>query len=109
MKQRSAPCHSGPAVSAGPSFTSEEVHISSLVVHVKPEGLAQVKAQINALPQAEVYGESPVGKLVVVLETPNHSKVTDIIDTINAFEHVLTTFLVFHQVEQQGSDFEDTQ
>lgn len=87
---------------------SEEVHISSLVVHVKPEGLMQVKAQINALPQAEVYGESSVGKLVVVLETPNHRKVTDLIDTINAFEHVLTTFLVFHQVEQQGSDFEDT-
>lgn len=68
----------------------------------------QVKAQINALPQAEVYGESHVGKLVVVLETPSHREVTGIIDTINAFEYVLTTFLVFHQVEQQGPDFEDT-
>ncbi|UTM58039.1 chaperone NapD [Photobacterium sp. CCB-ST2H9] len=97
-----------PRFQKSPSAPSGEVHISSLVVHVKPEGLARVKTRINAIPQAEVYGESPAGKLVVVLETANHREVTDIIDVIQAFEHVLTTFLVFHQVEQQGPDFEDT-
>ena len=47
----------------------QEVHISSLVVHVKPEYLASVKEQIAAMPNAEIYGDSEEGKVVVVLET----------------------------------------
>ncbi len=48
-----------------------EVHISSLVVHALPEHLATVKAQIEQFENAEIYGDSPEGKIVVVLETQN--------------------------------------
>ncbi|MDV5171178.1 chaperone NapD [Photobacterium rosenbergii] len=85
----------------------QEVHISSLVVHVKPEYLASVKEQIAAMPNAEIYGDSEEGKVVVVLETENQGYVTDTIDKINNLEHVLTTFLVYHQIEHFDSQSEE--
>lgn len=85
----------------------QEVHISSLVVHVKPEYLEEVKAQILALPNAEIYGDSEEGKIIVVMETENQGYVTDTIDKINNLEYVLTTFLVYHQIEHFDSQSED--
>ncbi|MGF1726666.1 chaperone NapD [Photobacterium nomapromontoriensis] len=85
----------------------QEVHISSLVVHVKPSYLVQVKSQIAAMPNTEIYGDSEEGKVVVVLETENQGYVTDTIDEINNLEHVLTTFLVYHQIEHFDSQSED--
>ncbi|EGU38255.1 NapD protein, subunit of nitrate reductase [Vibrio ichthyoenteri ATCC 700023] len=76
-----------------------EVHISSLVVHTSPDYLATVKAQINDIENAEVYGDSPEGKMVVVLETRNHGFITDTIDVINNLPHVLNTVMVYHQIE----------
>ncbi len=35
-----------------------EVHISSLVVHVSPEHLDEIKAQIEKFDNAEIYGSS---------------------------------------------------
>ena len=77
-----------------------EVHISSMVVLVSPDGLQSVKTSIEALPGAEIHGESESGKLVVVLESDSQTHITDIIEKINNFEHVLTTSLVYHQIEQ---------
>lgn len=81
-----------------------EVHISSLVVHVVPQYLTTIKQQIESFDGAEIYGESADGKLVVVIETKNQGYITDTIDAINQLEHVFSTALVFHQIE---SDFDD--
>ncbi len=81
----------------------QEVHISSLVVHAKPEYLATVKKSIEQLPGAEIHGESNEGKLVVVLETCNQGYITDVIEKINNLEHVLSTALVYHQIEHLDS------
>ncbi len=78
---------------------SAEVHISSLVVHANPAGLRSVKDQILRLPGAEIRGESETGKLVVVLESDSQTQITDTIEQINEFRHVLGTALVFHQIE----------
>ncbi|MEC7939776.1 MAG: chaperone NapD, partial [Pseudomonadota bacterium] len=48
-----------------------EVHISSLVVHVSPEHLNEIKAEIEQFDNAEIYGYSAEGKIIVVLETEN--------------------------------------
>jgi len=77
----------------------QEVHISSLVVHVRPGHLQTVKSNIERLPGVEIHGESDSGKLVVVLETQNQSYITDVIEQINYFEYVLSTALVYHQIE----------
>ncbi|BAX52220.1 nitrate reductase [Photobacterium damselae subsp. piscicida] len=85
----------------------QEVHISSLVVHVNPEYLPQVKEQILQLPNTEIYGDSVEGKVVVVLETENQGYVTDTIDKINNLDHVLATFWVYHQIEHFETQSED--
>lgn len=77
-----------------------EVHISSLVVHTRPEHLQNIKHTIKSLPNAEIYGESENGKLIVVLETAQQGYITDTIDKINGLENVLNTALVFHQIEE---------
>ena len=76
-----------------------EVHISSLVVHVSPEHLDEIKAQIEQFDNAEIYGSSPEGKIIVVLETENQGFVTDTIEEINNITNVLGTALVYHQIE----------
>ncbi|GHA19343.1 chaperone NapD [Oceanisphaera arctica] len=81
-----------------------EVHISSLVVHAVPQHLNAIKRQIEAFDGAEIYGESAAGKLVVVIETRNQGYITDTIDAINQLDHVLSTALVFHQIEHDLDD-----
>ncbi|WP_105901019.1 chaperone NapD [Vibrio gangliei] len=81
-----------------------EVHISSLVVHVMPEHLAAIKSTIESFDGTEIYGESAEGKLVVVIETQNQGYITDTIDAINQLDHVLSTALVFHQIENDLDD-----
>jgi nitrate reductase NapD len=83
-----------------------EIHISSMVVHVRPAHLQTVKKNIEHLPGAEIHGESDSGKLVVVLETQNQGYITDVIDKIGGFEHVLSTALVYHQIEYLDSSKE---
>ncbi len=80
-----------------------EVHISSLVVHVLPEHLNVVKAQIEQFDNAEIYADSPEGKIVVVLETAHQGFITDTIDAINQLPNVLSTVLVYHQIETEQS------
>ncbi|UPQ89871.1 chaperone NapD [Vibrio sinaloensis] len=85
-----------------------EVHISSIVVHCSPEHLKSVKASIEQFDNAEIYGDSPAGKIVVVLETENQGFITDTIEAINNLPNVLSTVLVYHQIEteleQQDTD-----
>ncbi len=85
-----------------------EVHISSLVVHVVPQHLAAIKQTIESFAGAEIYGESAAGKLVVVIETQNQGYITDTIDAINQLDHVLSTALVFHQIESELDDEANT-
>lgn len=85
----------------------QEVHISSMVVHARPEHLAGVKDNIKQLPGTEIHGESDNGKLVVVVETQNQAYITDVIEKINNFEHVFSTALVYHQIEQLDTSEND--
>ena len=80
-----------------------EVHISSMVVHVKPDSLQTVKTSIEQFPGAEIHGESEICKLVVVLETENQGYITDVIEKIGNIEYVLSTALVYHQIEHIDS------
>ena len=78
---------------------STEVHISSLVVHGRPEGLESIQTAIRGLSGAEVHGASNQGKLVVTLETISEVEMLARIDAIDRIEGVLSVALVFHQVE----------
>ncbi|MGR5319502.1 chaperone NapD [Vibrio alfacsensis] len=84
-----------------------EVHISSIVVHVAPQHLEAIKTQIETFDNAEIYGDSPEGKIVVVLETENQGFITDTIDAINNLPDVLSTVLVYHQIETGFEESEE--
>ena len=81
----------------------KEIHISSLVVHSSPAAMQAVKSRIERLPGVEIHGESACGKLVVVLESDSQTFITDIIEKINNFKHVLSTALVYHHIESIDS------
>ena len=77
-----------------------EVHISSMVVHARPDHLQAVKSRIEQLPGAEIHGESECGKLVIVLESNTQTYITDVIEKISDIDHVLSTALVYHHIDQ---------
>ena len=74
-----------------------------MVVHARPEHLQAVKQGIEALPGSEIHGESDCGKLVVVLESHTQHHITECLDKIAALDNVLSTALVFHQIETLDS------
>jgi len=87
---------------------TNEVHISSLVVHVAPEHLAAVRIQIASFDNAEIYGDSPQGKIIVVLETENQGFVTETIDAINNMPNVLNVALVYHEIDRESQQISET-
>ena len=76
-----------------------EVHISSLVVQVKPENLSRVSDELSANEFAEVHMKSPEGKIIVTLETPSRFEVTKAIDEFRTIQGVLNVVMVYHQME----------
>jgi periplasmic nitrate reductase NapD len=80
--------------------SARELHISSLVVHGRPERLAAIDRAIAALPGAEVAIADPSGKMVVTLETETQAAVADALTTITLLDGVLSAALVFHHVEE---------
>ncbi len=78
---------------------STELHITSLVVQVLPQKMAEVRQQIMAIANAELSVNNEV-KLVVVLEGHSQRVLMDSIDQINAIPGVLSATMVYHQCEK---------
>jgi periplasmic nitrate reductase NapD len=77
---------------------AEALHIASLLVHVRPQLLDAVKANLNLLHGLELHQESPLGKLVVVLETEHERQILERIEQISNLPGVLNAALVYHEV-----------
>jgi nitrate reductase NapD len=75
-----------------------------MVVHAMPDYLLDVRKKIEELPGTEIHAESPNGKLVVVLESQTQTYITDVIEKIACLDHVLSTALVYHQIEPQSPE-----
>ena len=75
-----------------------ELHVTSLIVQVKPDMMAAVRQQIMAIKNAELSANNDV-KLIVVIEGPNQKSLMDDISTINAIPGVLSATMVYHQSE----------
>ena len=77
----------------------DEYHISSLIVHGRPSEIEAIRRAVEALPGAEVHGVGPTGKMVVTLETTVEQDILSRIDDINLIDGVISTALVYHQVD----------
>ena len=82
--------------------------ISSLVVHARPAKLAAVRKRIEAIPEAEVLGESEEGKLVVVLDTANNREAANTITDIQNQADILSASLIYQYDDQFRSQVEDS-
>ena len=74
-------------------------HISSLVVHCRPEAMTAAIKHIEAMPHAEVPESDPNGKFVVLLETEDESTVLEGISQIQQLRGVINATLVYHQID----------
>lgn len=79
---------------------SKEVHISSLLVHVRPDGLKPLIDALAGRPGLEVYAQDPSGKLVLVLETEHERHIVETIDFIEQQQGVLAVSMSYHHVER---------
>lgn len=77
---------------------SKELHITSLVVQVLPQKMADVRQQIMTIENAELSVNNEV-KLVVVIEGETQRALMDSIEVINAIPGVLSATMVYHQSE----------
>lgn len=77
----------------------EEVHISSLVVHSRPERARAVADRLRGMAGVGVHGGTEAGKLVVTLETASEGEIVERLNGIQAIEGVLAATLVFHHFE----------
>lgn len=80
-----------------------DTHLTSIVVHARPDAVATVANAIDSMAEAEVHVASPTGKIVVTLETETLHQVTERIDDVNRLPGVINAFLVYHQIEATDS------
>jgi nitrate reductase NapD len=76
-----------------------EHHISSLLVHGRPEAVPRLAAAIARIAGAEVPIADPSGKLVVTIEGASEDAIADALARINLLDGVLAATLVFHHVD----------
>ena len=69
--------------------------IVSLIVSTWPQHLDAVAEAILAIPNAEIHGCDPKGKLIVVLEEPTQGAIGARTNHISGLPHVLSAVMVF--------------
>jgi nitrate reductase NapD len=79
------------------------MNISSLVVHVRREHVAQVQAELAAWPGVEVPAAAPDGRLVVTVEAADDSEAGATFDRIRTLAGVMSVSLVYHHFEPDGA------
>ena len=80
---------------------SASIQIASLIVHAQPALMTAVKDNLRRLPGLELHQESPQGKLVVVLEVEDETKILATLDAIQNLPGVLNAALVYHEVLEE--------
>ena len=75
-----------------------EAHVSSLVVHVRPESTDAARAALNGMPGIEIHAEAD-GKIIVTLETDTEADIVTRLNEISLLHGVMSTALVYHHFE----------
>jgi len=73
--------------------------IASILVQARPERLVGVEAAIVALNGCEIYGRDALGKLVVVVDSPDAGSLGTTLNTIALLPDVYSASLVFHALD----------
>ena len=80
-----------------------QLHIASLIAHVRPEQLAAIRnwllaqASIHNSIHIEIHTEDMQGKLVLVTESEAEKAIVNFLDDLRAQPGVLNAALVYHE------------
>ena len=80
------------------TLPAPEAHISSLVVHVRPERAQAVRSTLAGIPGIEIHAEA-VGKIIVSLETDTEADIVTRLNEISLLDGVMSAALVYHHFE----------
>lgn len=80
--------------------TNAEFHITSLVVHATHAERDALQQAINGLAGTEIHACTDDGKLIVTIEGESQREILDQVEAINGFAGVLSSSLIYHQVDQ---------
>lgn len=82
---------------------SAATHVSSLVIHARPERLARIRGEVEAR-GGEVPFADPAGKLVAVIETGSEAGISEFAGALSGIDGVLSANLVYHQIDGDDAD-----
>ncbi|MCZ7597494.1 MAG: chaperone NapD [Gammaproteobacteria bacterium] len=77
-------------------------HISSLVVHLRPQKETAVHAALAQIDGVEVHAIQD-GKAVITLETESEAGIVERINRINGIDGILSAVLIHHHSEDAAS------
>jgi nitrate reductase NapD len=77
--------------------SAAEIHISSALVHVRPERTQEIARQIAALEGADLHF-ADAGRIIVTLEAASSGAIADRLTEIGRLAGVLAATLVYHEV-----------
>lgn len=91
----------------------EQLHIASLVAHVRPERLIAVREWVTQHPHQdihiEIHAENAQGKFVLVTESTEEKAIVNFLDELRAQSGVLNAALVYHEYLSQHDLLDETQ
>lgn len=79
--------------------TRENINISGIVVHARPENSSIVQSRLNELPGVEVHAATGEGRIVVTVEKDDSAGMADAFVQIQNLEHVINASLVYQHSE----------
>lgn len=79
---------------------SKELHISSLLIHIRPDDMEALAANLQGRKGTEIHAQDPSGKMVLVLETEHEQHIVETIDFIEQQQGVLAVSMSYHHVER---------
>lgn len=75
------------------------MHISSVLVDVRPEHLEAARRAIGRMPGADVHAATPDSRLIVTVEADDDGASAESFAQLAAIDGVMSVALVYHQFE----------
>jgi nitrate reductase NapD len=80
--------------------------ISGLVIHVRPDKLGLVRAELGRKDGVEIHGESADGRLIVTVDEADDAAAAATISGFQSLQHVFSVSLVYSHFDHIPADKE---
>ena len=77
----------------------ENIYVSGIVVHARPEHVPAVRNALDLLPGVEVHAATETGRIVVTVDKDDSAGMADTFVQIQNLRHVISASLVYQHSE----------